>query len=177
MKKKTTLFLALIAVLTFGLVGTGAWFSSQVSSSGNSLSAATLHLTVNDNGEGVVQTYSLSGLKPGDWALASGQSVLKNTGSIPGHLWFEIVAVHPADGALGSLVYPKFQANVAPWTRFGGDRVINASVGQRVEVADLNPGDSLPIVLYVSWPSSVNDNAAQGGNLTFDVVWHLDQIH
>lgn len=101
---------------------------------------------------------------------------MKNTGSVAGHLWYEIVNVQPGN-ALGSLTYPQMQENVAPWTRFDGANPFNSAVGVRVDVGDLAPGESLPVVLYVSWPSTNNDNAAQGQSLTFDVVWHLDQVH
>lgn len=177
MKNKILLIvlLASLVVLAVGLTGTGAWFSSTASSTDNQLTAATLELQVNGV-ESVSRSYVVENLKPGDWKLG-GQAVLKNTGSIPGHLWFEIVNISPSDGPLGNLVYPKFQQNVAPWTRFGGSEVINMSVGDRVDVADLESGESLPIVAYFSWPSTADDNAAQGASLTFDVIWHLDQIH
>lgn len=176
MKKKLGLIaiLAVTLVLVFGL-SSGAWFSDAVSSTGNSLTAATLYLDVN-GARSSSQTYVLNNMKPGDWALA-GQAILKNTGSIPGHLWYEIVNVSPSAGPLGALVYPQFQMNVAPWTRFDGANVINNSVGMHVDVMDLAPGASLPIVAYFNWPPTAGDNAAQGAALTFDVVWHLDQIH
>jgi len=161
--------------MAFGMLGSGAWFSDTVSSTGNSLTAATLYVSVNDT-RGTTQTYTLNNIKPGAWDLG-GQAILKNTGTIPGHLWYEIVNVSPAGGPLGALVYPSFQANVAPWTRYGGNLVINEAVGVRVDVADLAPNASIPLVVYFVWPSTDGDNAAQGAALTFDVVWHLDQIH
>lgn len=140
MKKQWKILIAILAItaMTIGVVGSGAWFSDTVSSTDNSLTAATLYLNAN-NTRGTSQTYVLNNIRPGDWALG-GQAVLKNTGSIPGHLWYEIVNVSPASGPLGALVYPKFQANVAPWTHFGGDQVINLAVGTHVDVIDLAPG-------------------------------------
>ena len=177
MKKKHMLWVALaaIAVMGIGMFSSGAWFSDNVSSTGNSLTAATLYVSVNDT-RGTTQTYTLSNIKPGDWALG-GQAILKNTGSIPGHLWYEIMNVSPANGPLGALVYPVFQANVEPRTRYGGNLVINNAVGVHVDVMDLAAGESIPLVVYFSWPSTSGDNAAQGASLTFDVVWHLDQVH
>jgi len=177
MKKKLLILgtFLVISVLVFGIVGSGAWFSDTVSSTNNSLTAATLHVNVN-NTRGTTQTYTLGNIKPGDWALG-GQATLKNVGTIPGHLWYEIVNVSPANGPLGALVYPKFQANVSPWTHFGGTTVINNSVGVHVDVVDLAPDESIPLVVYFSWPQTAGDNAAQGATLTFDVIWHLDQIH
>ena len=169
------LLVAVLVLGSFGL-GSGAWFSSQVSSTNNSLTAATLNLTAND-GNGTTQSYVVGNLKPGDWAYAGGQVTLKNTGSIPGNLWYEIVNVLPSNGPLGALVYPEFQENTAPWTRFNSGNVFNNAGGVPVNIGTLNPGDSIPMVLYVSWPSTPNDNAAQGASLSFDVIWHLDQIH
>jgi hypothetical protein len=166
--------LLVLSIMAFGLLDTGAWFSDSVSSTGNQLTAATLKLNVND-ARGNSQTYVLDNIKPGDWKLG-GQAIVKNSGTIPGHLWYEIVNVSPASSLLGDLIYLKFQANVDPWTHFGGDLVINASVGQHVDVTDLAPGASIPLVVYFSWPLTDHDNDAQGAGITFDVVWHLDQI-
>lgn len=176
MKKRWALVILLgtIAVLVYGMFGSGAWFTSTATSTDNKLTAATLKLEV-DGVNSVARTYVLDNIKPGDWALA-GQAPLKNVGTLPGKLWFEIVNVTPSDGPLGALVYPKFQQNVAPWTRFGGDKVINLSVGERVDIMELAAGESIPIVAYFSWPQGPNDNSAQGASLTFDVIWHLDQI-
>lgn len=166
--------LIVFSILVFGLIDTGAWYSETVISSGNLLTAATLKLSVNDT-SGTSQTFMLDKIKPGDLALG-GQAILKNDGTIPGHLWFEIVNVSPEGGLLGDLIYPKFRVDVSPWTSFGGDQVINLSIGVRVDVVDLAPGDSIPLVVYFSWPLSEHDNEAQGATLSFDVMWHLDQI-
>ena len=165
----------LIAVLAFGLIGTGAWFSSQVSSTNNSLTAATLNLTANGS-TGTTGSYILSNIKPGDWANA-GQVTLCNTGIIAGDLSYQIVNLSPANGPLGALVYSEFQENVSPWARYNTGDTFNNSVGTSVAVTKLDPGACLPIILDVSWPSSANDNSAQGASLTFDVAWRLDQIH
>jgi hypothetical protein len=166
--------LVLLSTLVYGLVDSGAWFSDSVSSTGNQLTAATLKLSVNDT-RGTVQTYALDKIRPGDWQ-PGGQAIVKNTGTIPGHLWYEIVNVSPASGLLGDLVYLKFQADFEPKAHFGGDQVINQSTGIRIDVVDLAPGDSIPLVVYFSWPLTDHDNDAQGTILSFDVIWHLDQI-
>ncbi len=111
--------LVLLSILAYGLIDTGAWFSDTVSSTGNQLTAATLKLSVNES-RGTRQTYALDNIRPGDWQLG-GQAIVKNDGTIPGHLWYEIENISPADGLLGELVYLKFQANVEPWTHYGGD--------------------------------------------------------
>jgi hypothetical protein len=166
--------LLLLSVLVYGLTDTGAWFSDTVSSTGNQLTAAALKLNVNDS-SGTSQTFVLDKIKPGDLA-PGGQVILKNDGTIPGHLWFEIVNVTPANGLLGDLIHPKFRADVEPWTSFGGDLAINQSIGIRVDVVDLAPGDSISLVVFFNWPLSEHDNDAQGATLSFDVTWHLDQL-
>ena len=188
-------FLAL-GVMAFGLISTGAWFSDTATTSENNLVAGTLDLLINGQDD-AVQTYKIANLSPGAWDL-TGQAVLKNDGTIAGQLWFEITNVRNLDngcsnpeikagdttcglgtdqGELGSLVKASFQANVDPWTRYGGGNVIDASIGQRVDVTELAPGQSYPLVVYVVWPSSASDNLAQTDSVIFDVVFHLDQVH
>jgi hypothetical protein len=177
MKKKFilgTLSLILIGVLAFGMVGSGAWFTSTAASNQNSLTAGTLSLDVNGQAT-QTQGFTAMNLKPGDWAL-TGSATLKNTGSVPGHLWYEIVNISPSNSLTGHL-YPQMQQNVAPWTRYGSGPTFAVAQGARVDVADLAPGASLPMVLYVSWPSTSSDNDAQGQSFVFDIVWHLDQVH
>ncbi len=166
--------LVLVSILVYGLTGTGAWFSDTVSSTGNQLTAAALKLNVNDS-SGTSQTFVLDKIKPGDLA-PGGQVLLTNDGTIPGHLWFEIVNVSPASGLLGDLIHPKFRADVEPWTSFGEDVTINQLVGMRIDVMDLAPGDSIPLAVFFNWPLSEQDNDAQGATLSFDVTWHLDQL-
>lgn len=186
--------LAGVCVLAFGLIGSGAWFTDKAVAQDNTLTAGTIDLQVNEIDD-VTQVYSVSNLRPGSWDLA-GQVVLKNTGSLAGHLWLEVADLQnqenacsdpevkagdtscdPLGGELGQFVKPSFQLNMAPWTRYGGNSTLNDSVGQRVDVMDLQPGQSIPLVLYATWHDSTElDNLAQGDGATFSVVFHLDQI-
>lgn len=198
MKKLFGISLVVVMVVMGLFSSSGAWLSDKEASANNSLTAATLDLLTN-NANGTSQSYVLGNLAPGAWDLA-GQVILKNNGSIPGKLWFEIVnarnfennCIDPeikwgdtscgtgADqGELGAFVKASFQGNPdgGPYPRFGGTDVINASIGQRVDVMELAAGQSYPIVLYAVWTSTDNDNLAQGDTVMFDVVWHLDQVH
>ncbi len=163
-----------LSIMAFGLIDTGAWYTDSVTSKGNLLTAASLKLSVNES-RSTSQTFVLDKIKPGD-LIPGGQVNLKNAGTIPGHLWYEIVNISPANSLLGDLVYLKFQAKVEPGANFGGDLVVNQSAGVRIDVVDLAPGDSIPLVVYFNWPLSDHDNDAQGATLSFDVIWHLDQI-
>lgn len=197
LKKWMLIFpVVIVGVMAFGLIGTGAWFTDTATVADNTVTASTLNLKINGQ-EDAVQTYSLSNLSPGAWDLA-GQAILKNDGTIKGKLWLEIVNVRnfengcgnpetkagdqtcgtgPDQGELGDLVKASFQANIDPWTRYGGEKVINASIGQRVDVIELAPGQSYPLVLYIVWTSTASDNLAQSDSVVFDVVFHLDQVH
>jgi hypothetical protein len=198
MKKGFLLLIAIftIAIMAYGMVGTEAWFTDTVTTSSMTISSGTLSLKINGQND-VSQTYGVSNLIPGAWDLA-GQAILKNDGSIKGHLWLEIINVRnfentcinpetnagdatcgsgPDQGELGSFAKIIFQANVAPWTRYGGTKTITAASGQRVDLIDLEPGQSYPVVAYVSWPPTDSDNLAMGDSVVFDVVFHLDQIH
>lgn len=190
------LALAALSVMAFGMLTSGAWFSATATTGDNTFAAGTLSLLINGQ-EDPTQTYSIANLAPGAWQL-SGQAMLTNNGSLPGKLWFEIVNVRNREngcgqperkagdatcgagddqGELGGLVKASFQANVAPWTRYGGSQVINASSGERVDVKDLAAGEAYPIVLYAVWPQGESDNLAQSDAVVFDVVFHLEQIH
>ncbi len=183
--------LALFVVMT--AVGAYAYFSDTETAADNSFAAGTLDLKTG-NTDGVSQSYTVTNLKPTDWALA-GQINLKNDGTIPGNLWLEIKNVKNLEnnciepeqeagdatcdefgGELGNFIRPSFQMNADPWTRYGGSLTLNASEGIRVDIKTLQPGEVLPMTLWATWhDSSPLDNLAQGDGATFDVVFHLDQ--
>jgi predicted ribosomally synthesized peptide with SipW-like signal peptide len=194
-KKIIVSFSIIMAIVAIVATATRAYFSDVENVTGNTFSAGTLDLKTND-ADGLTEAYSISSLKPGDWNL-TGQVTLKNAGDVKGHAWLEIknvenyenmcidpetkagdvtCSVSPDQGELGSLVKASFQKNIDPWSRYGGTDSINASEGQRVDLFDLNAGESVPLVLYAVWPNSTDDNLAQGDSTKFDVVFHLDQV-
>jgi len=77
--------LTIAALLVLGVVGGGTWayFQDTESSTNNSLTAGTLDLTI-EGGNAAVTTFSASNVYPGQ--SGSGNSTLKNVGSLPGNL-------------------------------------------------------------------------------------------
>jgi predicted ribosomally synthesized peptide with SipW-like signal peptide len=184
-----------VALASSAAIGaTRAYFSDTESSVGNTFSTGTLTLTTNDQ-KGVTKAFSLSNWKPGASWINAGGMVLKNTGTINGHAWAEITNVKNcsatllltdpscvtglATGGLGNVAIAYLHENMNPWTRYGSTTTpINTEAGVRIDLADINAGDSLPMVLEGIWPNgdpSV-DNPLQGSAIVFDVVFHLDQI-
>lgn len=182
MNKIAISFVAIAVILSLSVGATGAYFTSQVTATGNTFASGTIELTVNNKSSGVSRVYMVSGLHPGSWDLA-GQAILKNIGTLNGHAWVEIKDVDVSGGdrhSLGDLVWASFQLNQSPWTRFGTFISLNKAQGVKTDLLNINAGQSLPIVVYAVWPTTNPDwidNQAQGQTLTFDVVFHLDQIH
>lgn len=82
---KKILGLTVAAMLVMGLVGGGTWafFSDPESSTGNTLGAGTLDLTL-DGGDAAVTTLSVATAYPGD--SGSGNTTLVNNGSLAAEL-------------------------------------------------------------------------------------------
>lgn len=180
---------AIVAVAAIAAGSTGAYFTDQVTSSGNTISSGTLSLTVNGSHDpGAV--FSVSNVYPGGPTGYSpqfdgGGVTLKNTGSINGHAWFEIknIIVTGGDGSLKDRIHPIVSLNQAPWgtiyTPGGVPGVSLSSLDSvHIDVANLAPDQTLDISETNIWPDAgaTLDNAAQGQSLTFDVIFHLDQI-
>lgn len=194
MKKILSSAFTILALAAVVAGGTQAVFVDTETVTGNTFAAGTLDLKTN-NSDGATASYTLTNIRPGAWDLA-GQVILKNAGTTKGHAWLEITnvsnfentCIEPEDGdgtcadgadqgELGGLVKASFQQNVAPWTRFGGTSSINVSAGTRVDLFDLDADASMPLVVYGVWPNGgATDNVAQSDSVTFDVVFHLDQI-
>ena len=90
MTKRILISLAIIGAVSAIVVGvTTAYFSDTETSTGNTFSAGTLNLTMNDkDGENV--SFTFSNLKPGSQPKV--KYILKNTGSIDGYLDIENVS-------------------------------------------------------------------------------------
>jgi len=169
--------IAAVAAIAGG--ATFAYFSDTAVVEGNTFSAGTLDLKTND-ADGVTAVYKLSNLKPGDWKLA-GQVKLKNAGLVDGHAWLEITNVKKSgtnSGDLADFVVPSFQLNVEPWTRVNSTKdPISDQAGKKMDLFDLDAGQTLPLDLYAVWPKTYGDldNTVQGNSVEFDVVFHLEQ--
>jgi predicted ribosomally synthesized peptide with SipW-like signal peptide len=177
--------MVVVAVAAIATSATKAAFTDQVTSPGNSVTAGTLSLTVNGS-HSPSAVFTASNMSPGGasgWATAvnAGGVALQNTGSIKGHVWFSIqnIVVTGGDGSLADRIDPQIELNQAPWgTNYTIGQSLNALNGVHVDVMDLTPGQTVNIMAYNLWPDagSVLDNAAQGQSLTYDVVFHLDQV-
>jgi predicted ribosomally synthesized peptide with SipW-like signal peptide len=85
MKKLALLVLALLVVAGMAGAGTFAYFSDTEASTGNTFTAGTLDLKVDDRDNPNVVSVTLSDMKPGDGTVYY-KWVLKNTGTLPGRV-------------------------------------------------------------------------------------------
>lgn len=127
---KRILGLTVAALMVMGLVGGGTWafFSDPETTTGNTLSAGTLSLSV-ESEESWSTPVTFADLQPG---AAAQQTVidLENTGSLSGDLYMKISSVVPSTG---TGVYPTS----------GGDA--NAASSEPEYVAEGGPGDWVAI--------------------------------
>jgi predicted ribosomally synthesized peptide with SipW-like signal peptide len=196
------ILLSLVVIAAVGSLAVGATisqFSDTETASDNTFSAGTLDLKTN-NLDGVTNAYTLANMTPGAWENA-GQVILKNAGSIKGHAWYEITNVRNYEntciepevgdvtcgtgadqGELGGLAKASLQANkdTAPtnYTRYPVSAIaINSAAGVHYDIKDLDPNETLPLVVYGVWTNDgAADNLAQSDSVMFDIVFHLDQI-
>ncbi len=90
-RRKALLGLGTVGAAAAGTgAGTFAYFSDTESSSGNTVSAGTLNLTADGNDGSATTTVEVS-VAPGE--SDSGSTTLKNSGSLPGHLNFDLGAL------------------------------------------------------------------------------------
>jgi hypothetical protein len=185
--------ITVIAVAAIAVGATGAIFTDTVTSHGNSVTSGTLTLTVNGthSPSAVFSATNMHPLGISGWGSASdaapnaGGVALKNTGSIKGHAWLEITNIVTSggngDGSLANRVKPVFALN-GPSYGYLPTVPANASINQlngvKVDVKDLDPNETINFVIYELWPDMgpAIDNLAQGQTVTYDVVFHLDQI-
>lgn len=185
--------LTIVAVAAIAVGATGAVFSDEALVADNTFSAGTLDLKVNGQ-DSLTQSYMITNLHPGSWD-AAGQVMIKNEGTLKGHAWLEVVNVRnyengvngpeiaagdttpgADEGELGQFARLSIERNRAPWgVRYGMTQTLDSAPGVRVDLEDLDPGTDLPVFIYGVWVSG-NDNIAQGDSVTFDIIFHLDQV-
>lgn len=207
MRQKRILLFALVLVLLVSIIGVGtfAYFSDTETSTGNSFTAGTLDLSV-DNQNPLVLHMTRSNLKPNaPWSHSyGGQWILKNVGSLPGKFWVEIKNVKnlengviepevesgdttggPLEGELGGLMYAKWGENhygiYSPAKGWTGNIVynpLNSIEGVKINGVVLNPNDLFSAYLDLEFDTHAGliDNTAQGDGIEFDVVFHFEQI-
>ena len=199
MLKLAKSLLTILAVAAVAVGATGAYFSDVETSGGNSFSSGTLDLTVDgQDGAAVTTKYTLSNWKPGNNQMV-GQVKVKNVGSIDGKYWVEIKNVvnyengqntpeilsgdttsGALEGELGSKISGYFQENASPWSHLNPS-ISSIDSAQDVPLISstggtLVAGQEIPIVFYAKWLSTATDNQAQGDSVSFDLVFHLDQL-
>jgi predicted ribosomally synthesized peptide with SipW-like signal peptide len=192
--------LTIIAVAAIATGATGAYYSDMETSAGNSFTSGTMNLKIDgQDGTAVTTKYTLTNWKPGDDKMV-GQVKVKNDGTIDGKYWIEIANVvnnengcgtpetvagdtcsTPGDsGELGSKIRGYFQENVSPWAHLNPSfSSIDSAAGVALVPADggvLTAGEEVPVVLYAKWLSTATDNMAQGDSVSFDLIFHLEQV-
>jgi predicted ribosomally synthesized peptide with SipW-like signal peptide len=195
---KSLLVITAVAAIATG--ATSAYFSDTETSTGNTFTSGTLDLTVDNQNDPLVVHITRSGLIPyPHWSHSyGGQWVLKNNGNIPGKFSMEIKNIQNLEnsciepettagdvtcgagidqGELGGQMFGKWLRNASPWGGWGSTfSLSNASEGSIVMGDTLNPGDTVPVYLDLEWDTAANNNLAQGDSLSFDIVFHLDQV-
>jgi len=198
----------LVSVLVIGVAaamagaGTIAYFNDTETSQGNTFTAGTLDLKVDDNDDPYVAHCELTNLKPGDstigpgaWAPGALYWTVKNVGSLSGELTVTITNVvnyekgqnEPEalvdstsgenEGELGGKLRIQVWRD-GIWTYEIGN--INAANGAEIipgfkPSVILNPGEET--ILQISWcVYSDAGNEIQSDSVEFDVVFHLDQV-
>lgn len=198
--KRILLSLAMIALVSSTAVGaTKAYFSDSETSSGNTLAAGTISLTVNQaQGSSVPVLVNASNLVPGAYT-GVGVVNLKNIGSLPGKLSAKISNIHNLEngvtapeitagespdntvGDLGPKLSFIVKQNYNPWDHFlymtgladGATlTTLHMSAGDLV----LAPGEERQFQLNVQWPVTATDDMAQGDSVNFDLTFRLDQV-
>ena len=201
---KKILGLTVAALLVMALVGGGTWayFSDTETSSNNTFTAGTLDLTLTDASEdgtdAETATWVFSGMKPTDSGTAT--LTINNAGNIAGFLDLSSVALveteetNPesetnieGDGDLGGLLKVWMfwdkdgdgtfdegdDANIygtsEEYATFSG--IAAAYDADRAIAAAAADG----ITMKYSWPTSANDNDAQGDAISFSFLVELDQ--
>ncbi len=199
MKKILLSMLAIAAVSIAAFESTKALFSDQETSVGNTFTAGTLDLKVDGkDGDSVATRYTIENVQPGFNEMV-GQIKVKNSGSIDGKYWIEIANVinnenecnapevnigdttcDETEGELGDKISGYFQENISPWSHLSPSfSSLNAADGVSMKTASgmLLAGEERPFVLYAKWLPTDSDNMAQGDNVSFDIIFHLEQAN
>jgi predicted ribosomally synthesized peptide with SipW-like signal peptide len=164
------IFVLVFTLMIIGSVGTFSWFSDQEVSNGNTLTAGTLDLKV-DNLDGTIIHIDRTNIKPyAPWSHSyGGQWILKNAGNLPGKFTVQIINIKNYEngindpeakagditggtgsdqGELGSQMYGKWMENhygiYSPAKGWAGSALfnpINTANGITIDGIVLQPGD------------------------------------
>jgi spore coat-associated protein N len=202
MNKKLIISLSVIgAVAAIAVGGTIAYFSDTETSTGNSFAAGTLNLALTDaseNGtESETNTWVFSNIKPTDSDSAT--LVLNNTGTLAGYVDISNISITDDEGTnpesetstgkkLSDLLYVWMFWDVNHNGNFdSGDGDVDiygtsASYAKFSAMAtsydideELVASNTAGITMKYNWPSSADDNDAQGDTTTMTFTVELDQ--
>lgn len=195
--------LTIAALLIIGLVGGGTWayFSDTETSTGNTFTAGTLDLAltdaVEDGTDGETLTYVFSGIAPEDedWDTLT----VQNNGSVDGVLDLSVITVtddenlpNPESETTGGYDLSQLLTVHMFWD-VGADGSFDAGSDTDVIGTDttyvqlssipastdieyyIENGTETYLTLRYYWPSSANDNDAQGDETTLIFTVNLNQ--
>lgn len=191
------------AVAAVAGVATYSYFSDTETSVGNTISAGTLNLTVDDQEGANVIHITRANIVPGPaWSTQyGGQWILKNTGSVAGTVTATVKNLKDYENGCGTpevgdttcgtgtdqgelsglLGHVQWSINEAPWGRVLAPTFTSLQNANGIPVTGthfhLDPGQSIPAYFNLSWDTSANDNLGQGDGVEFDVEFVLNQDH
>lgn len=203
MKKKLAIILtlvvvALLGVMLFGSIGSGAYFSEQVTSNGKYIEDGTLDLIV-DNGVSNVAKFNDGNLSPGNQSI--GIWNVKNAGTTTGFLDLENIVItqtggtyNDAEGEAGDTVNAGNLGELLDALVFvdvDGDsyfdiedaRIYEGTLGGLASNYDLNlplaAGGISNIAIQINWQphDGTIDNKGQGDTFSFDITFKLSQTN
>jgi spore coat-associated protein N len=193
--------LSIVAVLIIGMVGGGTWayFNDTETSAGNTLSAGTLDLIIDEEGS---ELFSVSNVAPGD--NGTGQITLANIGSLAGELDVSISTVTNTPGA-GGTEYEGgsgelgANAQLALYIDLTGNGITADDIGLASNGTTYDPSgtlnyDAIDNYALASWDAATSiaagadvefvalwdiptsaGNDIQGDSVSFDVIFLLEQ--
>ncbi len=194
MKKIILSLVTIFFVSTIAINVTKAYFSDNVTSTGNMFTTGSLDLNL-DGGNTNVVKFNISDIKPGDTQI--GTWAVHNAGSITGYLDLhtivqthspgtstepELAMENPDIGTLGSLL----NINLFIDTNNNGNQdpdetsIYNGLLENLAsDYPDLNlplgPNNTNYITMRLNWPTSINDNKGQGDTARLDLNFELGQ--
>lgn len=196
MKTKILMSLFLL-IITLSMVAGGsfAYFSDSETSNGNTFTAGTLDLKINDGDENVVG-FNVTNMRPGNQPATSYK--LSNTGSISGYLNITSAVVVNTEngiiepeasagdvtdilGELGDVVHIDlyFDNDASGWWSTGDVRIYQGYVSDMPANFIVNeamaPGATERIIARLDWWSTADDNLAQGDTMTIGFTFNLSQ--
>lgn len=195
---KSFLTIAVVAAIAVG--ATGAYFSDEVTSIGNTFTAGTLELNVDGAHNNVVK-FNATNMKPG--SQLKGSYVVANVGSINGYLDVESIVVTDTEngcnaaeslagdvtcdnpgvgqGELSQVVNLRLfiDRDGDGWIGAGDTVFYNGKVTDLPTSFELNEligaGGSTKIVALLDWWSTSSDNLAQNDTMQLDMTFELAQ--